>query len=686
MYAYFIIFGIKNQGVQLYLPKQARFILSLYALGIGLFFILRLVLLLTNLDKAYLLPDGERTDLILNAFIMGFRFDNVISGYILCFPSLLLILFSFTKTAYSKLHWLIFYYCGVLYSIAFFACCADIPYFNHYFARLTTAVFNWGGVNGFIFNMILQEKTYFLYIILFTIVATAFWYVYTKYLRLILFAKDEFRFIRNLGFALLFIPLIFVSIRGRVEAKSPIRVGTAYFSTYAFPNQLGLNPLFTLVRSYLDDINNESQRIHFLNDDDALKKTVKYLKIKNASAGRDLKYALLSRRVNYSQSPAKANVVLILMESMSAEKMRLFGNRDCLTPNLDSLAKLSYSFKNFYTAGIHTYNGIFSTLYSFPALLKQHPMKVTNIPRMTGLPVTLKENGYSTAFFTTHDDQFDNMAGFMLSNGFDKIISQKDYPGEYIAGATGVPDHIMFEQSIPKLNSLDKKGKPFFAAYLTASDHGPYFIPDYIPFRPKSKGIRNQIIEYADWSLYRFMQLASEQKWFQNTIFIFVADHGAALDPLYDMPLSFHHSPFIIFSPRYVKKPKVYNQLCGQIDVYPVIMDLLKISYTNSTLGVNVLRDKRPYIYFSSDDKIGCINENHFLVIRMTGGESLYNYSGKSTTDIIDSNRALADDMKNYTFSMMQSSQIILQDLSSIRKHSIQLAFHQNTLLKSIPK
>lgn len=651
------------------LPKHYRFLLTLFVLGISLFTSFRLVLLMTNLDKLGLLPDEQKTGLIIKAFIMGFRFDSVVSGYILCVPAILLFAASFYKNRSSRLLNFIYYYCGILYTFSFLICCVDIPYFNHFFSRLTTAVFNWSGEDRFVFHMIAQEKSYLIYLPLFVLTSFIFWFFHFNFIRELLFKKSDFNFIVNIFYFIVCGTLIFICIRGRIEYKSPIRSGTANFSSYAFPNQLGLNPNFTFFRSCLDDLIFNSQELHLMDDEQALVIASDYLN-KDLNNYRDAVYTghSLSNEVN------NYNVVLFLMESMSAEKMSLFGSKNKLTPFLDSLSKESYSFLNFYTSGIHTYNGIFSTLYSYPALLKKHPMKVTNIPKMSGFPVTLKQHGYSTVFFTTHDEQFDNMAGFLYANGFENIFSEKDYPDHLVAGATGVPDHVMFEHAVPVLNSFYRKNKPFFAALLTASDHGPYFIPDYISFKAKSSGINNQIVEYADWSLSRFMHIASKEEWYKNTIFVFVADHGAVINPVYDMPLSFHHSPFIIYAPELIKEPREFYELCGQIDVFPTIMDILQIKYNNNTMGISILNQKREFIYFCTDDKIGCLNEKYFYIYRMNGEESLYSYRLKTTEDILFENKNLSAEMQKYAFCMMQSAQYILKEFSSVQNYSIKRA------------
>ena len=122
-----------------------------------------------------------------------------------------------------------------------------------------------------------------------------------------------------------------------------------------------------------------------------------------------------------------------------------------LTPFLDSIAAAAWSFDNIWSAGIHTYNGIYSTLTGHPALMKKHPMEQVHVPRIDGLPVMLRRQGYQTLFFTTHDELFDNMSGFLSANGIDRIIGQKDYPAREVKSTMGVPDEFMFRFAIGRL-------------------------------------------------------------------------------------------------------------------------------------------------------------------------------------------------------------------------------------------
>ena len=142
--------------------------------------------------------------------------------------------------------------------------------------------------------------------------------------------------------------------------------------------------------------------------------------------------------------PSRRNVVLVLMESMSASLMQRFGQEAQLTPCLDSLYRHSLSCANFYSAGNHTNHGLYATLYSFPSVMKRNAMKGSVIPAYSGLPTVLCVNGYDTMFFMTHESQYDNMNAFFRTNGYEEIYSQENYPADKLVSSWGVQDDYLF--------------------------------------------------------------------------------------------------------------------------------------------------------------------------------------------------------------------------------------------------
>ena len=591
---------------------------------------------------------------IAQSFLNGLRFDSVISCYLIALPFLLLSLSVLVKSMSNIFSKSAYYLILISFSLAYFVCAADIPFFIQFFNRFDITAFQWIDSPKFMFSMIAKEPRYI--VGLFPLLVS--WFSWKKVLDKIWEIDDDNEmklYKKHFGFvALIFITLLVLGMRGRLEKKSPIRVGTAYFCNDAFLNKLGLNPVFTLLRSVLDASKPENKIIHLMPEREALQKVKLDLHI-NDSLGLNP----LSRNVkSNSDKTFKPNVILVIMESMSASKMGRFGNKDALTPFLDSLANVGISFDHFYSAGIHTYNGIFSTLYSFPALFHQHALKTVPIHSYHGLPHILSGNGYYNTFFTTHDGQFDNMEGFLKANGYDKVVSQKDYPSEKIQSALGVADDYLFEFGVNEINQNLQKERPFFATFMTASDHGPFIIPSY--FHAHHTDAKKGVVEYADWSIKSFLDNAKRQPWFENTIFVFVADHGGIIDPIYSMPLSYHHIPFIIYQPSDTSKmQRVEDGFGGQIDVVPTLLHLLPISYYNSGMGVDLFDSPRDQIFFSADNKFGVINKD-FYMINENDQLSLYDYKAKNKQNLYETNISTAKSMDQFAKSYMQVFQYML--------------------------
>ena len=636
----------------MFINRSIRFILKIYLLALSVFSVFRIMLFLSEFDR---IDEKEVAILtIFKSFIMGVRFDIVISGYILILPTLIFLTLELIGFKSKSIKQFFFYWIYILFTIAFTVSTADIPYFNQFYDRFSVGAFEWMESYKIVISMIFQEPKYFLFIIPFILLEIVFYILLKK-----IFEQEnetqKINFFLNTFVSLIFLAIVFLGIRGRIEEKSPIRIGTAYFSNNSFLNKLGLNPSFTLIRSYLDSKDEDNRVVKFMDDKLAIEMVQKNLGITktqyNSPIAREVQPdTLLS---------AQPNVVLIIMESMSAAKMKRYGSTEELTPFLDSLSHNSIYFENIYTAGKHTFNGIFSTLFSFPALYRQHSMKTNN--QYDGISTSLLKNGYSTTYFTTHDSQFDNIEGFLRSNNFQNVISQSDYPVSEVKTTLGVPDDFMFRFSIPKINELSERENPFFVTFMTTSDHSPFYVPEY--FQPKAKAIESQIVQYADWSLQQFIQLASKEAWFNNTIFVFVADHGAAIDAKYDISLNYFHTPLIIYAPEIFKGNQVHQKIGSQIDVYPTVMGLIKQKYVNNTLGIDLLNEERKFTIINDDDKVGILDTDYLCIMKNNGAKlELYKYKEQDKSNYFDQEQEKALEMADYAKSNMQVHQIMISE------------------------
>jgi phosphoglycerol transferase MdoB-like AlkP superfamily enzyme len=290
--------------------------------------------------------------------------------------------------------------------------------------------------------------------------------------------------------------------------------------------------------------------------------------------------------------------------------------------------------------------------------MKRHAMDMLNIPKMSGFSNELSRLGYQTVFFTTHDELFDNMSGFLSANDFNTIIGQKDYPLSEIKSTLGVPDEYMFRFAIPKLNKLSNYKKPFFAAFMTGSNHGPLVIPENTGFKRRHKEDNDAIVEYADWSLQKFMDYASKQPWYNNTVFVFVADHGSPLwNDMYDAQFTYQHIPFVIYAPNAPFLAISPRKLALQSDVFPTVMSLISPEYINNTFGIDLFQQKHDQVVFSSDDVLCCLNDSLMYIYKEGGIQHLFKYRDKNKYDFINDMPNVVQHMANVSFSWLQTSQ-----------------------------
>jgi len=366
-----------------------------------------------------------------------------------------------------------------------------------------------------------------------------------------------------------------------------------------------------------------------------------------------------SLMMKMGQSPAKKNhpnVVVILMESMSANLLGTFGNQQPLTPTLDSLYQHSLAFTHFYSSGIHTNHGMTATLYSFPALMFRNLMKGTVTPRRKGIATVLKKYGYENMFFMTHEAQYDNMKAFFQTNGYDDIFSQENYPKSEVVNSFGVSDHFEMDYALNTINQKAKMGKPFMATILTVSNHPPYIIPDF--FKPKTKEKETQIVEYADWAIGDFLKKASREPWYKNTIFVIQADHGKLVGKSEgELPQSYNHIPLIIFGPGVPQQQ--YAGLGMQVDVMPTLFGLMNLNYEYEGFGVDLLKQERPMVFYSADNQIVARDHQRCFVYNPSMNRS-FCYDVLPNGNLKETKlESKFQDLKNYVFSNIQAAEYI---------------------------
>ncbi len=613
--------------------KNIKRIVFLYLAGLIIFTLYRAMFVLKEIEEIKKIPWAELKTLLPKAFLFGLRYDVVVLSYILILPFLFFTFLCFIKNKNILMitEKIVFYITILFFFIAFSVTFADIPYFKNFYTHINASIFNWKDSPTFVFLMIIQEKSFFI-----TLLITLLSWLYAFFIIKKIYKKIPLQCKRNYKtflFSFIFFILMLLGARGRIEKKSPIRIGTAYFSKYQIINEIGLNPVFFFGVSVRYKIKYKIPEFNISKEE--AKKIVESELDKKTNS---------KNTVLIDNKKGNTNIIIIIVESLS---YNFLGD---LTPNLNNFIAHGILFNNFFSSGTHTYNGIFSTITGLPSIPKVHLLKGSFMKRYSSLPLILKENGYQTAFFVPHDSQFDNMEGFLRLNGIDIVVSQKNYPQEKVLSTLGVPDDYMFEYSIKVLDKLSEKGK-FGAIYLTSANHQPFVLPRY--FSSKRSSMRGKMVEYEDWSIGKFVNLIKDKEWFKRTVLVILGDHGAVLSPKYPLPISLFHIPLIFYGKPLKKNGIIIENLGNQFDVLETIAGLLNLRDTKKNFGVNLFEHGRKYAFFVFNEKLGVIGKE-FYYIKSQNKEYLYKYKSKSIKNIINIKKEKAKEMEKYALSFLK--------------------------------
>ena len=321
------------------------------------------------------------------------------------------------------------------------------------------------------------------------------------------------------------------------------------------------------------------------------------------------------------------NVIMIVMESMSADFMARFGNQQNITPELDSLAKQSILFTNMYATGTRTVRGLEALALSIPPTPGNSIIRQPGNEQLYSLGKVTQEHGYSNKFIYGGYGYFDNMNYFFAHNNFSNVDRGSLRPEEInFANIWGVCDEDLFNRT---LKEADQEQKPFLYMVMTTSNHRPYTYPTGKIDIPAQSG-RAGGVKYADYAVGEFIRQAAHKSWFKNTIFVLVADHTAGSAGKVELDQSKYHIPAMIYAPHIVK-PREISVMASQIDIPTTILGLLKFNYTSRFYGQDLLgKAPRPRAFISNYQKLGYLTPNNLILLKPLAKPLSYHPNGKA--------------------------------------------------------
>lgn len=310
------------------------------------------------------------------------------------------------------------------------------------------------------------------------------------------------------------------------------------------------------------------------------------------------------------------NVVLITIESYSADFMKMYGNQYNLTPFLDSLATKSLVFTNLYAVGNRTVRGLEALTLCLPPTAGESVIKRTDNKNKFSTGSLFAERGYHVTFLYGGDAYFDNMEDFYAGNGYE-IVDQKSFAPDEItfSNVWGVCDEDMANKAIKVMNAEAALNKPFFNHWMTVSNHRPFtFPPGKIDISNTLK-IREGGVKYTDFAIRRFFEMAQKQPWFANTVFVILADHCASSSGKSALPMDKYRIPAMVYSPGFIA-PLHYNNLMSQIDVMPTVLGLLNFNYQSKFYGQDVFTPEyKPRAFIATYEKLGLVKDNVLTIL-----------------------------------------------------------------------
>ncbi|TPG45893.1 LTA synthase family protein [Rhodanobacter glycinis] len=319
----------------------------------------------------------------------------------------------------------------------------------------------------------------------------------------------------------------------------------------------------------------------------------------------------LTRAIRHPGPEQHLNVVLISVESLSADYLGVFGNREKLTPQLDALSDQSLFFENTYANGTRTVRGLEALSLSIPPTPGDSVLKMQNNENLFSLASIFNDRGYASEFVYGGYGYFDNMNYFFSHNGY-AAVDRKDIPKSatiHHENVWGVADEDLYTLALGQMDAIHAQGKPFFLHIMTTSNHRPYTFPEGRVAFPQ--GSRAGAVAYTDWSIGDFLKRASAKPYFRDTVFVITADHDAASAGKASIPINRYHIPLWIYAPAHFKPQKV-ERLTAQIDIPPTLLGLLNFSYRSRFFGYDVfqLEPGRERAFPATYEKLGYLRGN----------------------------------------------------------------------------
>jgi phosphoglycerol transferase MdoB-like AlkP superfamily enzyme len=415
-------------------------------------------------------------------------------------------------------------------------------------------------------------------------------------------------------FIILLVGVNFLFLRGTLS-PDPINQSAGYFSDNQILDLSAQNTEWNLFNNVFENLRKPYNPYLFLTPADAEKIVAETYK-----PPKDTTVHILNID--------KPNVVIIQLESFTADLIESLGGEKGDAPNFENFIKQGVLFNNIYSAGDRTDKGIIAILSAFPSQAIR--TIVVDTPKQRKLPSLMnefKETGYTTSYFYGGNSIYMNFDTYMNDHKTDHIIDQKTMHKSEVGTTWGAYDNVLFGKH---LAYMDKQTKPVFSLLQSSTNHEPFLLPGAPHF--KGKNVEDQFRStawFTDSCLNAYFTEAKKQAWYKNTLFIVVADHGhrlpkstaAAYDP------EKYHIPLLFFGdavkPEY-RGTKI-TKLGNQVDIAATLLAQLNMPHNEFKWSKNLLNPYSPeFSFFDWDNGFGFMLPDQAVSYDSSGQRMIY--------------------------------------------------------------
>jgi phosphoglycerol transferase MdoB-like AlkP superfamily enzyme len=376
-------------------------------------------------------------------------------------------------------------------------------------------------------------------------------------------------------------------IRSTLDHR-PVNPSTVALSTDPLVNDLALNSSYTVLYAAYETRHEAEGGFRYapIDDEEAVAEVRAAMMIAPEDFSSD-QFPTLHRQAVPDKGATRKNLVMIIEESLGAEFVGSLGGLD-LTPNLDSLAHDGIWFENLYATGTRSVRGLEAVVTGFTPTPARSVVKLQKSQRgFFTLAQFLRDAGYETSFIYGGESQFDKMRRFFVNNGFEHIVDEGDYEHPVFTGSWGVSDEDLFHRAHETFSEPHEK--PFFSLVFTSTNHSPFQFPDgRIELFDDEKNTVNNAVKYADYALGNFFQAARKSDYWDDTVFLIVADHNSRVYGSEVVPVDRFHIPGLILGGSI--EPATFTPVASQIDLGPTLLSLIGVGGEHPMIGRDLTR------------------------------------------------------------------------------------------------